>query len=181
MKGVVFTEFLEMVEDCFSPDIADQIVEASDLPSGGVYTAVGTYDHAEIVTLVQNLSAETKIGIDELLHTFGMHLFGRFVEGYSTFFEGEQDAFEFLQSVEEYIHVEVKKLYPDAELPSVIASLESPHHLKIIYRSDRNMGDLAHGLIEGCIKHFDEPIDIRRSHVPAEAGHQTEFDLIRAA
>ena len=38
MKGVVFTEFLEMVEDIFSPDIADQIVEEADLPSGGVYT-----------------------------------------------------------------------------------------------------------------------------------------------
>ena len=181
MKGVVFTEFLEMVEDHFSPDIADQIVEASDLPSGGVYTAVGTYDHAEIVTLVQNLSAETKIGINDLLHAFGKHLFGRFVEGYPNFFEGEQDAFQFLQSVEEYIHVEVKKLYPDAELPSVIATLEEPNHLKIVYRSDRNMGDLAHGLIEGCVKHFAEPIDIRRSHASADTGFQTEFDLVRAA
>lgn len=181
MKGVVFTEFLEMVEDHFSPDIADQIVEASDLPSGGVYTAVGTYDHVEIVTLVQNLSAETKLGIDELLHTFGKHLFGRFVEGYPNFFEGQQDAFQFLQSVEEYIHVEVKKLYPDAELPSVIATLKDPNHLNIVYRSDRNMGDLAHGLIEGCIKHFDEPIDIRRTRPSEEAGHQTEFDLVRAA
>jgi hypothetical protein len=181
MKGVVFTEFLEMVEDAFSPDVADQIVEASDLPSGGVYTAVGTYDHTEIVTLVQNLSVETNLGIDELLHTFGKHLFGRFVEGYPGFFEGEQDAFKFLQSVEEYIHVEVKKLYPDAELPSVVANMETPDHLKIVYRSDRNMGDLAHGLIEGCIKHFNEPIEIRRSEPSAEAGYQTEFDLVRAA
>lgn len=181
MKGVVFTEFLEMVEDNFSAEIADQIVEVSNLPSGGVYTAVGTYDHKEIVTLVQQLSAETNLGIDELLHSFGKHLFGRFVEGYPNFFEGEQDVFQFLQSVEEYIHVEVKKLYPDAELPSVIASLETPNHLKIVYRSDRNMGDLAHGLIDGCIKHFDEAIDVSRSQATAEAGHQTEFDLRRVA
>jgi len=181
MKGVVFTEFLEMVEDSFSPGVADRIIEASDLPSGGAYTAVGTYNHAEIVTLVQKLSVETKLSVDELLHTFGKHLFGRFVEGYPGFFEGEQDAFQFLQSVEEYIHVEVKKLYPDAELPSVIATLETPNHLKIIYRSDRNMGDLAHGLIDGCIKHFAEPIEIRRSEASAEAGHATAFDLLRAA
>jgi len=181
MKGVVFTEFLEMVESAFSPDVADQIVEASDLPSGGVYTAVGTYDHAEIVTLVQQLSVETKVSVDDLLHTFGKHLFGRFVEGYPGFFEGEQNAFQFLQSVEEYIHVEVKKLYPDAELPSVIATLESPDHLKIVYRSDRNMGDLAHGLIEGCIKYFAEPIDIQRSGSSAGVKHETEFDLVRAA
>ncbi len=180
MKGVVFTEFLEMVETTFSADVADQIVESSDLASGGVYTAVGTYEHAEIVTLVQNLSEETKLGIDELLHSFGTYLFGRFVAGYPDFFEGDQDAFTFLQSVEEYIHVEVKKLYPDAELPSVIASLEAPNHLKIIYRSDREMGDLAHGLIEGCIKHFGESIDLQRSQASA-AGCQTQFDLVRAA
>jgi len=44
MKGIIFTEFLEMVEDRFSPEIADRIIEAADLPSGGAYTAIGTYD-----------------------------------------------------------------------------------------------------------------------------------------
>ena len=29
MKGVVFTEFLEMVEDRFSPEMADRIIEAT--------------------------------------------------------------------------------------------------------------------------------------------------------
>ena len=28
MKGIVFTEFLEMVEDRFSPEIADRIIES---------------------------------------------------------------------------------------------------------------------------------------------------------
>ena len=181
MKGVVFTEFLEMVEDQFSPALADKIVDESNLPSGGAYTAVGTYDHAEIVTLVHKLSGETNLGVGALLHSFGKHLFSRFAEGYPVFFEGKQDAFQFLQSVEDNIHVEVKKLYPDAELPSVIASLENPNRLKIVYRSDREMGDLAHGLIEGCVSHFSEPMDIKMAHAAVEAGHQTEFVLVRAA
>ena len=45
MKGVIFTEFLEMVESHFSPEMADRIITAARLPSGGAYTAVGTYDH----------------------------------------------------------------------------------------------------------------------------------------
>ena len=52
MKGIVFTEFLEMVEQRFSPEIADRLIDESDLPSGGIYTAVGTYEHTEIVTYV---------------------------------------------------------------------------------------------------------------------------------
>ena len=32
MKGVVFTEFLEMVEDRFSPEMADRIIEGPNFP-----------------------------------------------------------------------------------------------------------------------------------------------------
>ena len=52
MKGMVFTEFLEMVEDKFSPEVADQIIEQANLRSGGIYTSVGTYDHGEMIELV---------------------------------------------------------------------------------------------------------------------------------
>ena len=55
MKGIVFREFLEMVEEAFGMDVADQIIEESDLPSGGAYTSVATYDHHEILTLVGKL------------------------------------------------------------------------------------------------------------------------------
>lgn len=44
MKGVVFTEFIEMVEGRFGLAMVDRIIEAAQLPSSGVYTAVGTYD-----------------------------------------------------------------------------------------------------------------------------------------
>ena len=44
MKGMVFTELLDMVEDKFGIDMVDSIIEDADLPvSKGVYTAVGTY------------------------------------------------------------------------------------------------------------------------------------------
>jgi len=61
MKGVVFTELLKMVEEAHGLDMVDTIIEKSDLPSGGIYTAVGTYDHTEAVSLVVNLSEETGV------------------------------------------------------------------------------------------------------------------------
>lgn len=48
MKGIVFTGFLEMVDEVFSPEITECIIESSNLKSGGIYTAVGTYDYTEI-------------------------------------------------------------------------------------------------------------------------------------
>ena len=61
MKGIVFTEFLEMVEQKFSPELVDLIVEEAELPSGGVYTTVGTYNHGEMIRLVTCLSKESGI------------------------------------------------------------------------------------------------------------------------
>jgi len=51
MKGVVFTEFLDMVEAKFSADMVDDIIDDAKLASGGAYTAVGTYPHSEMVAL----------------------------------------------------------------------------------------------------------------------------------
>jgi len=68
MKGIVFTEFMDMVDDKFGMDVTETIVQASDLPSGGAYTAVGTYDHAEIVSLVVNLSKSTNIEVPVLIY-----------------------------------------------------------------------------------------------------------------
>ena len=45
MKGLVFTEFLELVDEQFSFETCEQIIEMSDLPSGGIYTSVGTTSH----------------------------------------------------------------------------------------------------------------------------------------
>ena len=52
VKGIIFTAFIEMVESTFYLEMADDIIVASDLPSGGRYSGVGTYDHAEIIQLV---------------------------------------------------------------------------------------------------------------------------------
>ena len=181
MKGVVFTEFLEMVEDRFSLDMVDRIIEQADPPSGGAYTAVGTYDHREIVALVTALGAESGTPLSDLLHGFGRHLFARFVQGFPHFFEGQGDALRFLETVEHYIHVEVKKLYPDAELPSVLTRRDGPDRLTIIYRSDRAMADLAHGLIAGCIDHFAEDIEVGVEAAPEDGGRLVRFELARAA
>ena len=43
MKGVVFTEFLEMVEQKFGMEMVNALIENNELSTDGVYSAVGTY------------------------------------------------------------------------------------------------------------------------------------------
>jgi hypothetical protein len=180
MKGVVFTEFLEMVETTFGPAVADKIIVDAQLPTGGVYTAVGTYDHRELIALVQQLSAVTNTPAGTLVIAFGRHLFERFAAGYPQFFTGVDSALVFLKNVEAYIHPEVRKLYPDAELPRFEARDLDADSLELIYRSSRHFADLAEGLIQGCVAHFNDPLDLRRQALPDENGVQAvRFVLAR--
>jgi hypothetical protein len=180
MKGIIFTEFMELVEDKFGMDMLDDIIDDSDLPSGGVYTAVGTYDHGEIVALVSALSTRSEIPVPTLLQVYGEHLFSRFPVLYPGFFtKKDQTAFDFLESVESYIHVEVKKLYPDAQLPSFETTRTDPGTLVMIYRSGRHLEDVAEGLIRGCFIHFGEECGISR--VDHKESNGVKFTLRKAA
>lgn len=155
MKGIVFTEFMDMVEDVFSADILEDIIEKSELPNDGAYTAVGTYDHEEIVRMTVNLSQAVDIPVATLLEVFGKHLFGRFSQLYPVFFENISEPFEFLKNIDDYIHVEVRKLYPNAELPRFYYEQQSANELTMYYLSSRHFEDLAVGLITGCLAFFD--------------------------
>ncbi len=180
MKGVVFTEFMEMVEDRFSADMVDDILDDAAPPSGGAYTAVGTYPHEEIVALVVALSRRSGMVVHDLLLAFGEHLFGRFVRAYPAFFAGVTDAFAFLSGIEDIIHAEVKKLYPDAELPRFEVERHDAGCLVLRYESPRHFEDLAEGLMRGCITHFGGGIDLRRETLGEGADRRERFILTRA-
>lgn len=179
MKGVVFTEFFGMVEAAFSADMVDDLIDATEPPSGGAYTAVGTYDHTEIVAMVAELSRRTGTPIPDLLRAFGRHLFGRFHALYPVFFEGMDSTLAFLDSIEQVIHAEVRKLHPDAELPRFETEHRDDERMVLVYRSPRHMEDLAAGLIDGCAAHFGDTVEVVREH---RDGGAVAFHLaIRAA
>lgn len=177
MKGIVFTEFLELVEEKFGLEVADQIIEKSDLSTGGAYTATGTYDHHELVQMVTHLSELTNIGAGALVKVFGEYLFGRLAGSHGVFLEGVESAEQMLRKVHDVIHVEVKKLYPKAELPSFSYSEAEDGRLIMDYESPRGFGDLAEGLMTGCASHFGEEIDIQREDTSGGAGTSIRFTL----
>lgn len=169
MKGVVFTEFLELVGATYSEDTVDDIIEDCEFPHGGAFTSVGTYDYAELVALATALSKRTGTQLADLLQVFGKHMFARFRDNYPKFFSNATDTFSFLETVENHIHVEVLKLYPDAELPTFSYSSPAQDHMVLTYRSTRPFADLAHGLILGCAAHFGETVELDREDLPGGA------------
>lgn len=179
MKGVVFTEFMEMVEARMGPDMLDRIITEAELPNDGAYTSVGTYDHAELVRLVTSLSHATGLSTAQLVYVFGEHLFVRFSVSYPALFVDATTAFDFLSRIDGVIHVEVRKLYPDAELPKLQCERISEREMTMLYSSPRGFGDLAAGLIAGCIAHFKAPIEVTRTDLGIiDGSHHVRFGLV---
>jgi hypothetical protein len=172
MKGIVFSEFIDMIDTKFSIETSERLIDEVKPPSGGAYTTVGTYDPQEMVDLVKKLSEITSIPVPDLLKTFGHHLLGRFAEMFPLFFEGITSILDFLPMVDSYVHLEVQKLYNDAELPTFTCVSPSPGRLEMTYHSARNFPDLAEGLILGTADHFNERVEVTRKSIPGPPSNE---------
>lgn len=154
MKGVVFNLLESMVEEKFGLAAWDEILEKSD--SDGIYIASSTYPDAELMSIVATASEMTGIPADALVRSFGAYMAPGFKDLYPVFFDSCSGLKEFLLTVDGVIHVEVRKLYPDAGTPEFSYSDEQPDKLTMTYRSPRKLCLLAEGLIEGTAAIFDE-------------------------
>jgi hypothetical protein len=143
-----------MVEELHSDELLDRIIVKADLPSGGAYTTAGTYPHEELVKVLVALSEEIQTPVPELLNAFGRYLVPVFKSKFPMLFEKHRDPLDFLAAVDGFVHVEVRKLYPEAELPRFICHRVGPDTLHMDYLSSRHLEDLADGLIRGTLDLF---------------------------
>lgn len=161
MKGIVFTEFLELVESKFGLDVVDRIIEECDLETDGVYTSVGTYSHKDMYQMVGKLSELKNISVADLLQIYGEYFFDVLSKSYPQFMD-QPNVFVFLESIDNYIHPEVLKLYPEAELPSFKAEKKGDKEMSLLYKSSRKMSDFALGLIKGAASYFGEQVELEK-------------------
>lgn len=177
MKGTIFIAFCAMVEKHFSPEMLDDIIEATKPESRGAYTTVGKYPHGEILNYVVELNRRTDIPIETLVKTFGQYLFGHLARGHQQMMDKCDGAMDFLYTLETKVHTQVRKLYPDASLPQFDCAYDDSGALIMDYRSERPMADLAEGLIEASIAHFGGTVLVERQDVPGRESFEARFTL----
>lgn len=169
MRGIIFTELLDLIDGAFSEEILEEVLERCQLKSGGAYTTVGNYDYRELLQIVNHLSEITGVPGKQLVMTYCEVLFARFAELYPMFFEGMSEPFVFLKTVGDHIHVEVRKLYSDSQLPTVAANDTGDGELTVDYSSHRPLADVAEGLIRGCLKFFGGEFELTREDLPDDS------------
>ncbi len=162
MKGIIFTVLEKMVQEKFGLETWDLLLAKVNPQSGGAYTTAATYEDAELLNLVSNLSIMTSISQEDLIFAFGEYMLLQLSIKYPGFFKGI-DFRNFLVSIDNVIHVEVKKLYPEANLPDFQYEMPSENELIMLYRSPRKMCRLAEGLIQGASLHFNTKYNLKHT------------------
>ena len=153
MKGIVFNLLSEMVEEKFGIEAWDTLL--LDTEQDGVYVSTESYPDEMLMALVSAASNRLDIPVHDLVKAFGEFMFPHFYKQFPTFFEADMTLKGFLLSVDRVIHVEVRKLHPDAGLPEFEYIDEEDNELTMYYASPRKLCMLAEGLIAGAATHFN--------------------------
>ncbi|WP_053979856.1 heme NO-binding domain-containing protein [Marinagarivorans algicola] len=170
MKGAVFIALNDFIESQFGIAHWEAILAAADTDSGGIYTSVANYDDAEMFKLVGALCEQLNVSREQALKLFGIYLFGVLNKKHPIFTTLQPDFFKFLASVDDIVHVEVRKLFEGVYLPVISAVEQSDNKILLRYESKRQMCELAEGLIQGAAEFYHLVIKITQ-HKCYHKGH----------
>lgn len=166
MKGVIFNLLESVVTDAHGEQAWEALLDDAGLE--GTYTAVGSYPDADLFALVAAGARRFETSEPELVRWFGRSAIPLLAERYPAFFEAHHSVRTFLPTLNDVIHAEVRKLYPEAEVPTFEFVAGSGDSVRMAYRSPRRLCALAEGFIEGAGDHFGEVVTVRQSECMLE-------------
>ncbi len=160
MKGIVFNLLEQTVTEAHGEQTWDALLDKAGL--SGSYASVGSYPDEQLGALVQAAADALGRRPDDLVRWFGRAALPLLYERYPDFFAVHTTTREFLLTLNEVIHPEVRKLFPGAYAPSFEFDTSEIDALTLRYYSHRNLCSFAEGLIEGAADHFGEEAAIEQ-------------------
>lgn len=158
MKGSIFKHFEDFVTDNWGIETYEEILSGLDLQTEGPFLGPGNYPDEDLLAIVGATIQKLGIPLPKALRVFGNYLFEKLAGDAPQFLEGTTDLKQFLLTVDQVIHVEVKKLFPEAYLPRLHYEDTGADALTVHYQSKRQFCQLFAGLVEGAAQRFGTPI-----------------------
>ncbi len=158
MKGIIFNLLEEHVEGEGGPAAWDELLETADVDGG--YSAIGDYPSSELQTLVAARAHGT--GRSDVAETraFGHDALLGLAAKFPAFFTPHERTSDFLLTLNDVIHPQVRKLHAAARPPEFDFTVLGPDELRVGYRSQRRLCAMAEGMIAGAATHFGQAAHI---------------------
>jgi len=177
MKGIVFNLFEEFITEELGEEMFEEILERSQLITKEPFVGPGSYPDEDLTALAGKAVELMGISPAEAFRGFGRFCFPRLAEKYPGFVDPHDHPKPFLMSIDSVVHVEVKKLYKDAETPSFEYEEPAGGSLIIIYRSGRKLCSFMEGLISGVGYYYKSGIRCKQSSCMLEGAESCRFEL----
>lgn len=175
MKGVVLNLLERTIVEEHGEAFWDEMIERSG--ASGAYTSLGDYPAEELAGLVAVAGDRLGLHPDEVVRRFGRSAIPHFHESYPELFAPHAELIPFLLTLNEIIHPEVRKLYPDALVPVFSYDRIDERRLLMGYVSPRRLCALGEGLIAGAADHYRQPVRIGHETCLKRGDERCIFDV----
>lgn len=153
MKGIIFNLVEDAVCAQHGEAVWDQLLTDAGLDGG--YTSIGDYPDADLFALVGAASNALGVPPDDVVRSLGHAAALGLADLYPQFWQPHSRTSDFIVTLNEVIHPEVRKIHRNAEPPE-FAFAPIDGGLRVEYRSQRGLCALADGMIGGAARHYGE-------------------------
>jgi hypothetical protein len=157
MKGILFNVVEDVVTEAMSADTWDDVIDAAGVD--GSYTSLADYPDSDLAAIVEAIGTAAGLSSTETLTLAGRLGFKHLARRNPHLLDGIDGWEQLVSSLDDIIHPEVRKIYPDAEVPG-FAATEIDGGLRVQYTSRRGLCALADGLIVGGGEWYDTALDV---------------------
>ena len=175
MKGVLFNVVEEVVDETLPEGTWDRALDSAGVR--GAYTSLGNYPDEQAVQIVGSISEQSGLPVPDVLRHAGQHGFGHLIERHPELMTDIHDLPTLMARLDDVIHPEVLKLYPEATPPAFAVESSDEHAMTLRYTSPRQLCFLAEGLIAGAAAHFDTAVTVSQSECVHEGGSSCVIEV----
>lgn len=177
VKGIVFNLFENFVSETWDEDTWDEILDGVELVTQEPFVGPGNYPDEDLVALAVATCERVKVDVPAGLRAFGKYAFPHLAAVHPEFVDAHDNAKSFLASAESVIHVEVRKLMPDAEPARILCEDTGPGRQTLRYVSGRKLCAFVEGLLDGIGERFGETIAFQKTQCLIDGADCCEYDL----
>lgn len=157
MKGIIFNLLEDFIVDGWGEERFERIMTGCPLHTKTAFVGPGTYPDSDLFAIVERTTAELGIDTPTALRAFGRYAMPKLAGRFDVFVRDHQHPKGFLRTLDGVIHVEVRKLFANAEPPRIWFEDPAPDQLLLHYHSKRKLCALFEGLLDGTADYFGVP------------------------
>jgi predicted hydrocarbon binding protein len=159
MHGLIFLQLQKFAQNKAGPQAWEILLKEANLPVTS-YSPVRAYPDQEVFAIVGAASRILNQTPSQILEAFGEFIAPELIRLYGRMLDPKWKTLDVIENTEKLVHTAVRVGNPGAKPPVLECIRTTENELQIMYSSERQMCQLAKGIITGIARHFGETITV---------------------